>query len=428
MKTLQHLGLGVARWGVVAMLVALPLSKALFNAALLLIIVGWVLSGGYRDKLLAMFRSPTARAAMVFVAALLASASYSSAPSEDIRYAAGIYLRLLIVPVIVSLILDDAWLRRCWVALIAGMTILLLHIYANVWFEIPWARSAAEQLGNRGVFNAHMVQSVSLAFFVAVLLNRFAQTRRPFPRWMFFLVATAAAVSITHLSDSRTGYFALLVALAIHTLLMVPKRWKLPALVGLIVSAGLVVAITPSVNERMNLAYEQATAYSQVIDHTSVGSRLYMWKVSAELMSQAPWFGHGLASYAHLAQRAFSDATLCSYGCQHPHNEYLFTGVQTGLVGLLLLLNLMIKPLQTWLKVDRKRSAVPIFVGLLALTAIPDGPLWFRGFAFFFIPVMGLLAADLQQQARKQTTLLPHIDGSEGVSKFPQPTTEGLQP
>lgn len=428
MNTLQYWGLNTARWGVVTMMVALPLSKALFHVALISIILGWVLSGDYREKLQAMLRSPTACAAVLLVAGLLASAVYSSASHEDMRHAAGIYLRLLIVPVIVSIIQDDKWLHRCWMGWMAGMTILLLHVYANVWIDIPWARSAAEQAGNRGVFNAHMVQSVSLAFFVAVLLHRSTQAPTPTARWTMLMLACAAALSITHLSESRTGYLALLLVLAAQAFLLVPRRWLLPTLFGLMVSVALVVLLTPSISERVTQAYEEVAAYSQVADYSSVGSRLYMWKVSAELMLQAPWLGHGLGSYAHLAQRAFSDATLCSFGCQHPHNEYLFTAVQTGIAGLLLLLNLLFKPLQTWLKLERSDSTVPVFVGLLALTAIPDGPIWFRGFAYFFLPVMGLLAADLQNQARRKRPSSSLSDDFEQALAIPRTTVKGNKP
>lgn len=428
MKTLQNWGLSTSRWALVAMLVALPLSKALFHVALLLMVLGWVISGDYRQKLQAMLQSPTARAAVLLVAALLASAVYSSASHEDMRHAAGIYLRLLIVPVVVSIIRDDEWLRRCWMAWMAGMTILLLHVYANVWVEIPWARSAAEQVGNRGVFNAHMVQSVSLAFFVAVLLHRSTQAPTPAARWMMLMLAGAAALSITHLSESRTGYLALLLVLTIQAILIVPRRWLLPTLLGLAICFTLIAFLTPSISERVIRAYQEVAAYSQVADYSSVGSRLYMWKVSVELVLQAPWFGHGLGSYAHLAQRAFSDATLCSTGCQHPHNEYLFTAVQMGVVGLLLLLNFLIKPLQTWRQLGRPDAIAPVFVGLLVLTAIPDGPIWFRGFAFFFIPVMGLLAADLQNQASRRRAYGSLNDDVEQAPAIQTPTAEGKTP
>lgn len=425
MKTLQNWALSTSRWAVVAMLVALPLSKALFHVALLLMVLSWSISGDYRQKLLAMLHSSTARAAVLLVAALLASAVYSSAPHEDMRHAAGIYLRLLIVPVVVSIIRDDVWLRRGWMAWMAGMTILLLHVYANVWIEIPWARSAAEQVGNRGVFNAHMVQSVSLAFFVAVLLHRFTQAPTSAARWMMLMLAGAAALSITHLSESRTGYLALLLVLTIHAVLMVPRRWLLPTLLGLAIGFTLIAFLTPSISERVIRAYQDVAAYSHVADYSSVGSRLYMWKVSVELALQAPWFGHGLGSYAHLAQRAFSDDNLCSFGCQHPHNEYLFTAVQTGVVGLLILLNFLIKPLQTWRHLGRPDAIAPVFVGLLVLTAIPDGPIWFRGFAFFFIPVMGLVAADLQNQASRRRPSGSLNDDVEQAPAIQTSTAEG---
>lgn len=410
------------------MMVALPLSKALFHVALLLMVLGWVISGDYHQKLLVMLQSPTARAAVLLVAALLASAVYSNASHEDMRHAAGIYLRLLIVPLVVSIIRDDNWVRRCWMAWMTGMAILLLHVYANVWVEIPWARSAAEQVGNRGVFNAHMVQSVSLAFFVAVLLHRSTQAPTTAARWMMIMLAGAAALSITHLSESRTGYLALLLVLTIQAILMVPRRWLPPTLIGLAIGFALIAFLTPSISERVIRAYQDVAAYSQVADYSSVGSRLYMWKVSVELALQAPWIGHGLGSYTHLAQRAFSDAAMCSIGCQHPHNEYLFTAVQTGVVGLLLLLNLLIKPLQTWRKLGQRDVIAPVFVGLLVLTAIPDGPIWFRGFAFFFIPVMGLLAADLQNQANRQQTSRSLSDDVEQASATQRPNVEGKTP
>ena len=70
---------------------------------------------------------------------------------------------------------------------------------------------------------------------------------------------------------------------------------------------------------------------------SSWGQRLHMLQITAEMVKERPWLGHGIASWRPLWQQRTPVGTAL-HAHSTPHNEYLLMATQTGAVGALLLI------------------------------------------------------------------------------------------
>lgn len=389
----KHL-LAIARWSVVGVLISLSFSKALFNVSAAVMVLGCLLSGDFRHKWRLIGDSPVSWAAVGLFCIIAASATYSVATAELVRYSVQAYSKLLFIPVIIALIDSPHWRQRCWNGYVLGMVVLLAHVYADIWLDIPWTRNhSGEHNETLGVFHHYIAQTLVIAFFAAASLYRarFASNRKERLMWLFLSVL--AALSITHLSVARTGQVTLLMAMLTLLVVSVPRRWVLPAAGAFLVSALLVVLSSSTIQERFRLAYKEVAEFQFKNDYSSVGARLQMWNVSLNLIGEKPLLGHGAGSYTPLAEKAFADEKMCRIGCAQPHNQYLLFGVETGLLGVLAFIGLMASALVAWRRMPDHNPLLPVYVVILGLTCLSDSGLFIRAQAYFFVPILGLLAS-----------------------------------
>jgi O-antigen ligase len=147
------------------------------------------------------------------------------------------------------------------------------------------------------------------------------------------LAAVFAAATVSTFSFS--GLAALVAMLAVFGTL---RGGSLRRTLGFYAAAALVVAgflATPLGSERFS---EQAStnlgaAHNTEVSTTSLGWRLYKWELLLDEWERAPIFGRGIGTTVTLVGHS-EDVTAG----QVPHNEYLRYLVETGIVGLVLLL------------------------------------------------------------------------------------------
>ncbi|MDP2418495.1 MAG: O-antigen ligase family protein [Hydrogenophaga sp.] len=394
MTFFQNRMLTMAQWSVVGILVSISFSKALFNTSSALMIIGWLLSGDFPCKWQLMQKNPVTKASVALFFIIVGSALYSEADLHRTLIGVQAYSKLLFIPIIVSLIDTAQWRRRCWNGFAAGMVVTLAHVYADVWLEIPWTRTYQNTLnGDTGVFEHHIAQTVVMAFFTAFCLHRAWTLQRLGQRLFWVLLSLLSALSITHLSIARTGQVTLLMAMLTLLMVSVPKKWVLPSLGGFILMTILLVFSSSSLQNRFQLAYEEVTKFQFKNDYSSVGARLQMWNISLDLIKERPLLGHGVGSYPLLAEKAFADERMCNIGCAQPHNQYLLFGVEIGLLGVLVFASLLASICVAWLSMPDRNPLLPVYVTILGLTCLSDSGLLIRAQAYFFIPMLGLLAS-----------------------------------
>lgn len=397
--------LALARWSVVGLVLSISFSKSLFYVCAALMLAGWLLSGDWPRKWQLMHRSPVAVAATALFLIIAGSALYSVADAQRIHMTVEAYAKLLFIPVIVSLIDTPSWRQRCWNGFVAGTVITLAHAYADIWFEIPWTRTYHNSRGgDTGVFQHHIAQTLVMAFLSAYSLHRAWRGQGVGPRLAWGTLCLLAAASITHLSIARTGQVTLMMALLTLLALSVPRRWMLPALGAFLVAALLLGLTSSSIQNRFHQAYKEVAGFQFRNDYSSVGARLQMWNVSLDLIREKPLLGHGAGSYTPLAQKAFADEKMCSIGCAQPHNQYLLFGVETGLVGVLAFVALLASALVAWRRMPDHNPLLPVYVAILGLTCLSDSGLFIRAQAYFFVPVLGLLASGPMRPVEEAAT------------------------
>lgn len=399
-ETARHrffqLTLTMARVGVVGMAVSMPISRAVFNICALLMIVGWLLSGDWKDKLDAVRNSWSALASIALFAIGLLSLSWAEPRTADNWDQLLEYSRLLYIPLIISLLRVEVWRRRAWVALLTGMLATLALYLLDIWFEIPGTGSYGTHTAGHGVFYHHIAQGMMLSFLGAYGLHRALLGNEHWRlRLCWLAVALSTLAGLIAVGISRTGQLSVLAACFLVVLTHLPQRLRLWGLLLCLLFASVLVVSSDRMQERFALAFKETSTFEQDGERTSVGARLKAWQFSAELIQRAPWLGHGIGSYRPLAYEHFAKSPICDLGvCEQPHNQFLLTAVETGALGVLALVAFLVAPL-----VNRAQTGSPAayltlpFLAVFVVTACFDSSLNIQAQSFFTVTTLALLMA-----------------------------------
>jgi O-antigen ligase len=99
--------------------------------------------------------------------------------------------------------------------------------------------------------------------------------------------------------------------------------------------------------------------------------RVRMWAYSWELIQQTPWIGHGFDASRVFDQRTFRvpDGRDIPVISMHPHNIGLQIWLETGLIGVILIVGTLVALLKTTLKICQGSLQSMAVAGLVAATA-----------------------------------------------------------
>ncbi len=381
----------LTRFAILGLFASLALSRALFTLFAVLAVLGWVLSGDWTGIWQRLRSNPMALYLLALVAVAFAMAPWS-AGGPDTAPALKVYWMLLLVPVIATTMIRPGDIEKCWRAYALGMVVLLAHVLALtlIGLQLPWL---SEQSRPDRVFFNPLPQAVGLAVFVGWCLYwcLAPQTSR-LARIGLWLGLGAASLAVLVVSQQRLGFLAWGTMIVGAVAWRVPHPWRVRAVIAAVVGVLLVLAANPPVRERFALAVSEFQQHKGGPDFTSIGARLHMWSVSSDLIQQRPWLGHGPGSYSGLAQQQFTDERMCVHGCIHPHNQFLLIWVEIGLPGLLLLTAAVAAAFLYHLHRPHFHPlAVPVLL-VFVLASLVDSSLWYRGFLYLFVSLLGLVA------------------------------------
>jgi O-antigen ligase len=214
-------------------------------------------------------------------------------------------------------------------------------------------------------------------------------------RLCWLAVALSTLAGLIAVGISRTGQLSVLAAYFLVILTHLPWRQRLWGLLLCLLFASVLVVSSDRMQARFALAFKETSSFEQDGERTSVGARLKAWQFSAELIQQAPWLGHGIGSYRPLAHVHFTQSPICNLGvCEQPHNQFLLTAVETGVLGVLALAAFLMAPL-----INRAQPGAPAahltppFIAVLVVTACFDSSLMIQAQSFFTVITVALLTA-----------------------------------
>jgi O-antigen ligase len=329
-----------ARMCAIALGFSIPISVALDNILLALLLVASLAAGSYRDKWLAIRANPVACAALFLFGLLTLGLGYGERyPDDGLRYW-GKYVDVLFVPIFIVVFCDprtreDA-MKAFGGALLASLIVSFFSPFGLLHGNpmVP-PNDADFPVG----FKYSITQSLLVAFgaFACVLVARETASRKL--RVVLAGVALIAGLNVLFVVISRTGYIVL-AALLLY-FFIVQFRWRGVAAAvfagGVLFTAGYFSSGV--LHQRVDGAIAEMKGWkADVPSSTSIGVRMEFYRGSLKIIREHPLFGAGTgafpAAYAALAPKPQVEKVL------NPHNEYLLIGTQIGIVGLALLLYL----------------------------------------------------------------------------------------
>jgi O-antigen ligase len=388
-----------ARHAVVLLGFSIPLSVALDNILLVLVAMLWLASGAIREKIAAVAANPVAVAALLLFGMLAAGLLYGVRLPGDGPAYLGKYVDLLFVPIFITLF-REARARELalrWFCAAMVLTFVVAELTISGALETnPWLPRGP---GFPGAFKNSVTHGV-LAAFAAFVFALLAQREARWPqRLLYAVLAFVAVKNVMLIAISRTAYLVLALLTLYFFYIQFGKRGLAIACLVLAVLFAAAYGGAQTFRARIDtVAVEILRWRPDRASHDSVDLRLEWYRRSVNLVREHPLLGSGTGSFP----RVYADAveSTAMVRTTNPHNEYLLIAVQTGLVGLALLLHLfwrqlalasrLASPLETHLA---RGLVITVAAGCLFNSFLLD-----HSEGLFYAWFTGLLYAGLQSK------------------------------
>lgn len=319
---------------------SIPISTSLDSALLILLLVS-ALIGWNKQYFSFIQHNPVSKIALIFFGVLFASCFYGIASPRESLSVLGKYDDLILFALLLPVFATPQNRTYGQITFMVAMILTLLIsclIYLNLFqnLALPFNMYFKATADNPVVFKLHITQGIFMGF-AAFMSAVYALNSAGVKRWAFLSLTALAACNVLFMTQGRTGYIVI-VALALYLALNI--RNGILFLLGLAIAFTSVVYLTPSnIKSRVGLGIDEGSAWLSTPKQshdTSIGLRMDFYKNSLELIKKNPIIGVGTGGF----EKAYTAEVLGKNTPTpaNPHNQYLLTGVQTGLVGLMALL------------------------------------------------------------------------------------------
>ncbi|QWE28105.1 O-antigen ligase [Polynucleobacter sp. AM-7D1] len=399
-----HMGLGllidvIGRYAVIGVAFALPISTALSNIFLGLVLVCWLASGQYKDKFRLFINNPIALASTVLFTWLAISLVWVDDLSYDQVHFFRKYSNLLFVSIFIWFFLDKTCRSKVIFAFSISMLLTLALSYLAAFGLLPSMSWLHATPGNATIFRLHITQNLMMSL-AALIFSLFSveawRGGRKFLAALWGLACLLALINVMVMVQGRTGY--LVVAAFIVLVFGLRAGWRGLLIAGALVCLGsfAVYEGSDSMRKRVNLAVSEYSNWQSerpVSDGNSIGSRLEFYVNSFNLVSQRPLVGYGLGSFPVEYKRQVDGTGRTP--TNNPHNEALLLLVQAGIPALLLFLYLLVRLALAGRKMSllSERVLAPALALWMGVGGVVNALLIDHAESLLFSLMMGLLAA-----------------------------------
>lgn len=332
----------------------IPLSTSAAEIAFGLCALFWYI-GGIRERGRSLlWSSPVGVACLALFGWLALSVLWSDGTVADGLRSLVKYRALAYVAILLSRF-EDRRLKRLTSNGFVGA--MLVTLAASWLMRLGFVQSKWGDAENCAFFKNHIAQNVMMAF-AAFLLARSAVTHRPW-RWLKLGLAALCAHNVLFMVDGRTGYLIVAVLALFFVCAHLGWRGAVFGGAGLGVAAILVYSASSGLRSRVDLAFTEAASYfdgQPVGEMNSIGQRLQFYETSLAVAAERPIFGHGTGGFEPAYRKVAEARGIVP--TRNPHNEYLMTLIQGGVVGLVLLVTLFVVQWRTAATLPEGRSTI----------------------------------------------------------------------
>jgi len=373
-----------------------PISTALTNIFGSLMLLAWLLAGGFRNRYQSIQGNWLAySAAGLFVLFCIGSA-YSTSSSDDILFQLHKYAKLLIIIPAITLLQDKDMRDRALTAFSVAMLITLALSLISVVWPLSFVKgTAGGSTGNHFVFRDHIAQNLVMSFFTLIMLVKGYHEKVLYKRIVFFSIGILSTFDILFFVLGRTGYVSLALNFLVFFFICLSnlRERMITALAALII-VFLTISFSDSFVGRIHKAAEELESHTKSAN-SSVGQRVEFIRKTFDLIREKPLLGYGTGSHQKEYCRVGQTPEWCAGHALHPHNQFLSFGLQFGAIGILAYLIFI----GACIRQSMYQSVEFRILGMgMAATLIVDSffhaPLFLVAEAAFFILLLPLFLAE----------------------------------
>jgi len=357
----------LAKWSAIFIGFSIPLSTALDGLFLALMVLFWLIGNNFRVKYAMIRKNPVAIAALVLCGIYLMGLLYGHVDKGALSDAK----TFLLIPLMITLFQEERIRHYAWWGFLAAM-LLTLALSCLIFFQFlpSYLGMKAGSIRPGTVQITSIAQNMFMAFtaFLLAAKARFAETR--FLRAVFGVLSLLAAINVLFMVPSKTGQFVLVLLIGYY--LFDWMRWKgvIVAALAIVLIAGLLYRM-PTNAVHVRLA-ELVREYSQwrpdrpASIESAAGLRMEFYYNSLKIIRENPLLGVGTGGFRSAYQRQIGNSRMLM--TDNPHNQYLLTGVELGLVGLAGLLMLFAVQWRMAARLPQGQERMLAYALLLAIT------------------------------------------------------------
>lgn len=340
----------------------LPWSTSL--PAILMVFWIWALAAttdiqAFRD----LMRRPICYLPVGFFGLALVGTLWSDAPWHDRLYSIGPLAKFLALPLLIYQFQRSS--RGPWVFAAFFVSCTGLMIYS--WIVAFEPRLALRPDAEYGVPVKNYIDqsqefSLCMIGILYVVIQGF-RDRQVLKASLLAAIALAFFANMAFIAVSRTAMVAIPLMIAAVTVLRLPHRALFTVIGAALVLAFAVWAGSPGLRERTTRTIAEYQTYQKSNTPTSVGLRLEFWRKSLQFWREAPLIGQGTGSVKSLFKDSAAGRTGASAEViANPHNQTLYTAVQWGLLGVLVLYGMWLSHLLLF-----RGASLAHWIGLLVV-------------------------------------------------------------
>ena len=310
----------IALWLIVAASFSINLPVAFGSISLGLLLIIWIISGNYGQKFTLILSNPGAQIALAFLGLYALGTVYSSASWHVSLHYFLKYAKLLIIPLVIGMSISQKYQKFAINAFLISMIGYLIISYLN------WL----------GLFSFGVMRHGTYMALGAYLMLRNAKRMEGLYRLVWATLSGLTMINILFIADVRTG----IVTLSVLFVMFAFETWRFKGLIYVAMMALLALFAYKNIHDTHNLRIVGIQKeISADPSASSAGQRLEMYRHTLILIGHHPLFGGGTGSiegeYTNLIK---DDPSVFVRKVTNPHNQFLMTMQELGLIGLLILI------------------------------------------------------------------------------------------
>ena len=312
----------------------LPLTVSGNNVAIWLVVLLWLFSGEYVEKINKIKQNKLAKASILFFLIHILGLLWSTNVIWGVEIVRKMLPFFFVLPVFLTITRQDN-IKYYIGAFLLGISISETLSYL-IWFEVidPFKYAT---LSNPTPLMSHISYNPFLAFAMYLVLNKLfsgekiSQIERA--TYTFFSITMTINMFITGGRAGQVMFFAAIVIVMFQYFRNSQIKAILTSAIVIILISYTAFNLSPTFQTRVNSAVENVINFDEK-RNTSVGQRITFVTNSYELFKKEPFLGVGTGDFPGEYQKINRLNTPRVRTTTQPHNMYMLVLSQLGLLGL----------------------------------------------------------------------------------------------